>query len=217
MLADRNEVLAVMFPPLTTTYAAGSWTNVGQYVARGATSLIAESSIDLTGYAMEDLTFATFETMYQDAGIYSTTDGAGTAPGASTKLEVMELITDVPLSRDELLVTAEAMGVTVPGQIDSTQDFSQVIYGNYRLYVPNNTLGLIGYMQMIQSSGFGSKEPTASARLYCYRIIRCLTAADGDLLNLPSCRVGLSGRMYREDDLPYMMRLKRSYELATQG
>jgi len=213
VLEDRNEVLSVMFSAVSTDATPTFWTAIGQYVPIGGFGMYAENSIDLSGYAMEDLTFATFETMYQDPGIYSNTDPSGSAPGAATKLEVVELITDVPLSRTEITAALTSLGTTAPGLPGSTQDFTQVIYGNYRLYVSNNTLGLPGYMQMIQSNGFGSKEPTASARLYCYRLVLCETPNPGDILSLPACRVGLSGRMFREDELPYMMRLKRSYEL----
>ena len=94
----------------------------------------------------------------------------------------------------------------------SQQDFKAIIYGNYRLYVPNSTLGLANYLQLISSGSFGSKEPTASSMLYCYRIIKCV-GAPAETISTPACRIGLFGAFYQEGDIPFIMRLKRSYEL----
>lgn len=215
-LEDRNETLSAMFPPVETTYGAGFWTPSNGFETIGADVLYFANSIDLSGYSMEDLTFATFDTMYQDPGVTIQSDAPGTGAGNQTKIEVIEMITDVPFDAAALTIVANNMGKTVPGMLSTAQDFRQIIYGRYSLYVPNTTLGLGGYMQLISAGGFGSKEPTAAAKLYCYKIIKTSGPAPptpGENLIIPACRIGLSGRMYREDDLPYMMRLKRSYEL----
>jgi len=69
-----------------------------------------------------------------------------------------------------------------------------------------------GFLQLISSGSFGSKEPSASDRLYCYRILKCV-GVSAETLVAPACRVGLFGAMYAENQLSHMMRLKRSYEL----
>ena len=105
------------------------------------------------------------------------------------------------------------MGIKAPGMLGTGQDFSTIIYGNYRLYVPNASLGAFpGFLQLLSSTSFGSKEPTASENLYFYRLVKCAGAAP-DTLTLPACRIGLFGTFYHEDEKAYMMRLKRSYEL----
>lgn len=217
VLEDRNEMLAAMFPPVESAYAAtGNWASSNGFRNLGADALFFSNVIDLSGYTMEDLTFATFDTMYQDPGVTVQTDAPGTGAGSQTKVEVIEMVTDFPFDEAALTIVAADMGKTVPGMLSTTQDFRQIIYGRYSLYVPNTTLGLAGYMQMISAGGFGSKEPTAAAKLYCYKIIKTsgpAPPAPGENLTIPACRIGLSGRMFREDDLSYMMRLKRSYEL----
>ena len=221
VLQDRNETLTVMFPPVSSDFNAGGyWNSDNGYTQLGSDSLFYVSVIDLSGYAMEDLTFATIETAYQDPGIYSQTDATGTAVGTQTKLEVIEMITDVPFDSAALTQVAANMGITTPGMLSTSQDFRQIIYGRYSLHVSNNTLGLPGYMQLVSAGGFGSKEPTAAAKLYCYKLLRVsgvAPPAPGELLNLPAARCGLYGRMFREEELPYMMRLKRSYELQQLG
>lgn len=213
VLEDRNETLTVMFPRLNTTVGAAAIDAADGWRPLGTNGAYHENNIDLSGYAMEDLTFATFDTMYQDAGLYLSEVGAGGAPGTGTRMMVMEIITDVPFSEADLLQTMTDFPARCPGMLGTKQDFVQIIYGNLRTYVQNNTLGLPGYYQMIDSSGFGSKEPTAAAKLYCYKIVQLTGGTPTDTLQIPASRIGLSGRMFREDEIPYLFRLKRSYEL----
>lgn len=217
-MKDRNETLTAMFPPCSTTYSLANtaWNAANGYQALGTNILYYTGNIDLSGYSMMDMTFATFETAYQDPGIYSNTNPAGVAAGAFEKIEIIEMITDVPFDIAELTILAADMGSTVPGMLSTKQDFKQIIYGRYSLYVPNSTLGLAGYMQLVNAGGFGSKEPTAAAKLYVYKLVKATTnlvPEDGENISFPASRCGLNGRMFSEDEIPYLMRLKRSYEL----
>jgi len=217
-MEDRNEVLTAMFPPYSSVRSnpSANWVAADGYQFLGTDSVFFSSSIDLSGYAMEKMTFATFETQYQDPGVYLNTNPAGTSAGNATKLEIIEMITDVPFDSAQLTTLIADMGSTVPGMLSTSQDFAQIIYGRYSLYVPNSTLGLAGYMQLISDGGFGSKEPTAASKLYCYRVVKTsgTTAyAAAETLSFPACRIGLKGRIFSEAELPYIMRLKRSYEL----
>ena len=67
---------------------------------------------------------------------------------------------------------------------------------------------------------FSSLEPTAADCLYCYRVAAIPTAQTGgtgiDFVYLPPKRVILDAFTVEEPELSYMMRLKRSYELANQ-
>ena len=217
-MEDRNEILTAMFPPCATTYstATNNWLASSGYQFLNADSVFFRSNIDLSGYSMESMTFATFETQYQDPGIYSNTNATGEAAGNATKIEIIEMITDVPFNNEQLATLTDDMGSTVPGMLSTSQDFAQIIYGRYSLYVQNTTLGLPGYMQLVSDGGFGSKEPTAASKLYCYKVVKTSGVSayeNGETLNFPACRIGLSGRVFSEAELPYIMRLKRSYEL----
>ena len=73
-------------------------------------------------------------------------------------------------------------------------------------------------LSTVGAGTFGSGEPTAASRLWVYRIIRVNGAkTTGDELRIPSARFILQGIAAAEEELPYMMRLKRSFELSTQG
>jgi hypothetical protein len=202
----RNESLMAMFPPVSASFVGASWIDTNGYIELGADGLLFSSTIDLTGWTLNDFTFGTVQTQYQDPGVYSST-------ATSAKTEVIEIITDVPINLAALAVVKDNLGLTVPGMLGSAENFATILYGNYRLYVPNLSLAAFpGFLQLISSGSFGSKEPTASSELYCYRIVKCVGVA-GEILQAPACRVGMFGAFYQEGDIEYMMRLKRSYEL----
>ena len=206
MLTPRNETVQALFPAVSATYVGAEWVDSLGYDALGPDALIYSTTIDLSGWSMNEYTFGTMRTQYQDPGVYATN-------ALSAKAEVVEIISDVPISNVDLQLVAGNLGVNVPGMMGSRQDFTTILYGNYRLYVPNASLtAFVGFLQLISSGSFGSKEPTASDRLYCYRIVKCF-GAPGETIEAPACRVGLFGSMYQEADIEYLMRLKRSYEL----
>jgi len=72
----------------------------------------------------------------------------------------------------------------------------------------------------VDGGNFSSLDPTAANKLWCYRVVRVNAAAPlapARVLNIPASRFILVGTTIEEKELPYMMRLKRSFELATQG
>lgn len=201
----RNETLNCMFPPIDTIYST-VWDSNNGYVPLDADGLIWSSTIDLSGWTMNDFTFGIVRTAYQDPGVHASTT-------VSARVEIMEIISSIPLNTAALSLIKNNMGVTSPGMINSAQDFTTVLYGSYRLYVPNASLAAFpGFLQLISAGNFGSMEPTASAQLYCYRIVKCAGVLN-ETLNAPAARIGLFGAFFEEGDLEHMMRLKRSYEL----
>jgi len=204
-MEGRNETLTNMIPPVEAAWGPAEWIDQNGHTPLGIDGLLFSATIDLSGWTKNDFTFGTVQSQYQDPGVYLSNT-------ASSKVEVMEIISDIPISESRLNIIKIGMGSTSPGMMYSQQDFKAIIYGNYRLYVPNSTLGLANYLQLISSGSFGSKEPTASSMLYCYRIIKCV-GAPAETISTPACRIGLFGAFYQEGDIPFIMRLKRSYEL----
>ena len=70
------------------------------------------------------------------------------------------------------------------------------------------------FMIPISDEQMGSLEPTASDRIYCYRIVS-LTGTDGSYGVYP-VRYLLRAEAKEEPEYEYLMRLKRSYELQNQ-
>ena len=72
-------------------------------------------------------------------------------------------------------------------------------------------------LALLQREIFSSLEPTAADKLYGYRIVSVSSGeGEGDTIAVPASRVLMPGNISSEPKLEYMMRLKRSYELANQ-
>jgi|TARA_R110002096_G_scaffold202866_1_gene387629 hypothetical protein len=172
-----------------------------------------ESYIDLSGYELEDLTVAPISVLVQDPGIYMST--------TSTDVFAMyDIVSMERLSNDDLGSIKTGMTTiqqNAPGMPLGPLDRAQVIYGKFRLFAKNSSItGLSSLMLNARTSRFGSGNATAVSKLWCYRIVVFVeTPADGETVTIPASTFVLNVDVVKETELPYMMRLKRSYELAT--
>lgn len=200
---------------------------------------IHKSVINLEGYQMNDMT-AYFRQSFeqrgstQSVGFVASPQQPLSAEDADTVEIVM--ITNVPLSDAGI----GYLGLALPGFLPpSTAGFfdldnidrESVIHGRqYVAGIGNNVARLVNsggsYTQTVQDNDFSSLEPSATDKLYCYRIIQLpdsgilngqtVTSAGLRTVVFPPCRVILDTQFAKEDDIPYLMRLKRGYELANQ-
>lgn len=188
-----------------------------------------ETQIDLTGYARDDLTFNFHGSFVQEAGPYNYNLGAG--------LFVYDLVTTVPVKMTDmalLVYSANAAGMTQFGPATGgtgNQNRETVIHSQIRTFAQNSQFPGSYYLSEESNTFQSSLEPTAADRLFVYRVIVLIpdVTADpgavppavptypyGPTCVIPSSRIVMPGMMGREPELEYMMRLKRSYELANQ-
>ena len=217
-----NRRLEALHPQFRAQYDAGAvkWTGLVPFGETGWSSpsgavatLVHETQLDLSGYNLQKMTVFPRAVGLQDPGIYTFKPGAGSI---SNGLYVIDVISSVPL--DTLQVANDAPSGVFPGTLGSTYDYSQIVFGMARFFAVNTTVPFPNYQQLQRTSRFGSGEPNASDKLYCYRIVRMLAEsldASSEIL-IPSCRQVISANIDEEPHLEYMMRLKRSYELAGQ-
>lgn len=215
--------LAAMHPGLTETYDTGTlWTstiagrNQGWEQLTTGSGWFHETQIDLSGYAMESLTFFPSAVGIQDPGVYAMKPGAASTTSA---LYVIDLITSTPIDPNRIMVTDWLFAMIGPGMFGSPETFETILYGLARVFSENDTIKIPNYQQLQRSQRFESGEPTAADKLYCYRIVQlsaeALDAGDSYIV-VPACRQLISGMIDEESELVYMQRLKRSYELANQ-
>jgi hypothetical protein len=219
MQKRRLEALHPQFNGLYDPVAV-QWKGTGPFGETGWTSpagavatLFHETQIDLSGYNLQRMTLFPQAIGIQDPGIYSLKPGAGSA---SNGMMVIDVITSVPL--DVLQVSNDSPSGVFPGMIGSQYEYSQVLFGMARFFAVNTTVPFPDYQQLQRSQRFGSGEPNASDKLYCYRIIRILAEnldAASTIL-IPASRQVIAATIDEEPELVYMQRLKRSYELADQ-
>lgn len=167
------------------------------------------STIDLTGMALEEETFFPVGSTIQDPGIY-VNDGELTPA-----MMVLDLITDKIIDPSEIIDFTDFYSSkgSMYGMIRNADEDTTIIMGQFRFMTSNANLSFSSMMRTEVSTSFSSGEPTAASKLYCYRIIRPYVQSGLTKVQIPSSRFYLTGVRDREEDLVYLMRLKRSYEL----
>ncbi len=175
--------------------------------------LYAESYFDFSGYELDDLTVGIVDARVQDPGVY-------TYSGMEDVFMCYDLFSQERLSEDDLKLIKSNHTLTTmsaPGMPDGPLDRSQITFGLFRMFAKNaNITGLPTMMLNTRTVRFGSGSATAVQKLWCYRIIVFMqTPANGDEVLIPATTQVMIGDVRKEEELPYMMRLRRSYELAT--
>ena len=177
-----------------------------------------QGTIDLGGYARDKKTFYPVAAFTQEASAFTAFNGSGQT--------IWTIVSSIPRTVDEL--TNIFTFVSAPGFISANvgaffpqeqMDWDTVIYGETNINLINSTLPALGICQPIISKNWGSLSPTAADKLYVTKIVLPTTVGSsiGDSLSIPASRVVIAGEMLQEPKLEYMMRLKRSYELANQS
>ena len=167
--------------------------------------LYVEDYFDLSGYELDDLTLVPKYIRLQDGLPYYTNGEA---------LYVFDII-----SQERLTLFPDFINYTLAGDYPSskgsTEDWSQILFCNTRFFTPQVDFTFADLVLPATAGSFGSLEPTAASKLWIYRVVipRALPP-EGSILNIPASRFILSAEIVKEDDLDYMMRLKRSFELT---
>ena len=183
------------------------------WIASDASTLVYyETYFDLSGYALDDLTAIPIAAMLQDPGIYACTD-------TKVPLQVLDVLSQERLDPGNIF-TDLVVNNNVPGMLHSPNNFEQITFGNYRLYMAQlsftNPTGLatIAYLPA-DSMQFGSGDAVTVEKLWCYRFIIAngATSASTSTIKIPASRFILNVNVVDEEELVYIMRLKRSYEL----
>lgn len=170
----------------------------------------AMDTIDLSGLELVEETFFPVGSAIQDPMLYQNFSSLEAC------MHVFDLITDKlidPLLAAQMVGGLNQLRGSNYGMLGDGNDSTTIIMGSYRFMTGNSNLTLSSMMRTEKASTFSSGEPTAAAKLYCYRIIVPLVDTDTTQIIVPSARFYLTGVRDSEPDLEYMMRLKRSYEL----
>lgn len=164
---------------------------------------------DLSGYTRDDLT-----SFFAGVDIQEEFQ-----PHGSIQCYIIDLVTT------ESMTTAQITGahfddpgatLDLPGFPRSTFDQNQVIYGRTRTY-NTSTSFVTGNIAEYGRTNWGTCAAATVEKLYMTRIIYTDPAVIDDLtLTIPPANYVTSAIIAKEPDLVYLMRQKRSYEIATQ-
>lgn len=251
MQKDNHRILKAEFPPIylvpdgnTTNWKMGDQYHTDYRPVANTNNRywVSEHKLDLSGYAMEDLTTYFTDSFEQRGSPTQLTwdEPAGGGKGGidtfSASIFEIIILSTVPISDQNMLL----MALNYPGFIcfpipvaatyeNGNYDRTHIIHGTGRVWTVDSTFSSSfvtkggAYGVPLQTMNFSSLEPTAADAIYCYRILMCPQAlaedspdTELDSIIFAPVRVLLGSVVDEEPTLEYMMRLKRSYELANQ-
>jgi hypothetical protein len=192
--------------------ATTGWEQYVEYETPGRYYKVFFGYFDLSGYTLEQKTTFIQNVMFQNVG-------NNRLHGMKTEFPIDEcrIVTTTPLNIEDFVETSHSTWA-VPGTPASNFSTQQVVKGTMTEYEMD--LGAaIG--RTSQASMWGVGDSTAAEKLYyarAFRFPRAATSGSGPVAtwyaSFPAVNVIVPIMVGEEPDLEYMMRLKRSIELA---
>lgn len=182
------------------------------WIQEGSNTHYLETYFDTSGYTSRDLTVMPANIQVQEAGRYQMTN-----PGTQ-RLLVIDIVSTQKLNVAEVSSNLRNNN-EMPGFPNTDVDFTQILYGRFREFLSVTQAATVqDVLAPTSDQQFGSLEPTTAAKLWIYKIVINIGLPDQVFatIKFPSSRVLLNANIVQEDDIPFLMRQKRSYELATQ-
>lgn len=186
---------------LTTVSRVGSnmgWTRISGQV------FVSETFFDLAGLAMDDKTIFPSGITCQ-RGVSPQLDAA--APGDN--FIVLDVLTSIPVDVSSVVLDWFNVGPGYPG---STLNFEHVLYmrgQRWTVDVDTNSQ----FPLKADEWQCGSMMPTASDRVYSYRVVLVNTGNSSTRIITTNARHVMEVDTKEEPTYEYLMRLKRSYDL----
>lgn len=206
-----SRIMNAPVPPYLGAFAGGDWPAASGWKPMTG-GVYHESYFDISAYELSDLTAIPSLLQLQDAMPYRTT---GPLP-PDFQVGVFDIISQERL--DPAAVAAQWIDGEYPSSPGNRFDWSQILMCNFRLMLPQTDFVATQLLLPATGGSLGSSEPSAAAKLWTYRIVMIAgTSLTGLSISVPATRFIAGIEVVEEKDLAYLMRLKRSYELATQG
>jgi len=203
-------VLTRSGPEWTVDASFGYW----QKIAPNA--FLSSTYFDLAGMAIDDKTL-----FFEAAGVQSVLAPLANNTGAGDSCIILDLMSTRPLTDSQVLLTLSygnfAGNATADGQ--GPLSFEETVYARTQMFVRHVDTSAWGYITMTDENFFGSMEPTASDRIYSYRLILAsqgTASGDMDQLFVYPARHLLRSTAKEEPEFQYIMRLMKSYQLQQE-
>ena len=185
----------------------GSWRKLGP------NSFLSSNYFDLAGMTMEEQTI-----FFEAAGIQTTLSPLANNTREGDSCVIMDIMSTVPMTDQQVILTSSygnfAGNIAVDGQ--GPLSFEETVYARTQMFVRHLDTSSWGYITLTDENFFGSMEPTASDRIYSYRLV--IASNDNqpiamDELTIYPARHLLKSTAKEEPDYQYMMRLMKSFQL----
>jgi hypothetical protein len=209
---DEMKTMTKEFAQLAVQLAGGSYqivSNEGNWrELSGSPGLyIASTYFDLAGLTMDDKTL-----FFQGAAVQELKNPTFFPATAGNTLQIADVMSVVPLTDTQAGSYLFGANYNVSNSSDIT--FHETVFGRVRVFNMDldNLAG--GFTILLSDTQTGALEPTASDRIYCYRVVQ-YNGADTRFDVFPA-RYILRADSKEEPEFEYLMRLKRSYELQNE-
>ena len=211
-LAKEHQFVALVRPDAN----APDWeiaTQYGGWRSLGPNSFCSANYFDLAGLSMDDKTL-----FFEASGVQTVLAPLANRTGAGDSCLVMDLMSTRPLTDTQLLTTIAtgnfAGNAATDGQ--GPLSFEETVYARTQMFVRHVDTSAWGYITMTDENFFGSMEPTASDRIYSYRVVvvsQLTTGTSMTELTIYGARHLLQATVKEEPEFQYLMRLMKSYQL----
>jgi len=168
-------------------------------------NFVSDTYFDLNGMSQREKTL-----FFEGASVQEFINPVHTGGAAGDSIIVHDLMCTTSLTDAEVL---QYMGLGNFMFSGAGIGFQETIYGRVRQYTIDLDTAAWGSFIQVSDNQIGSLEPTASDRIYCYRIINVGVPAAATRIVVNSARYLLRAEAKEEADYEYIMRLKRSYDL----
>jgi len=196
---DTDEVA----PPSTAITVHGdSWIDLG------SNTWVSRTYYDLSGYNRKSLT-AFFQGVDIQEGSWNGT--------SQNEMDIVDLITTEYMTDAACIqaATHDFAAGDAPGFPKSVYDMDQVVYGRRRTWLRTD-IGQVGqHTPYYGASMYGTCAAASSDKLHITRIVHTTALEADTFLRVSPAMYVLAIIVAEEKELAYLMRQKRSYELAT--
>ena len=167
-----------------------------------ANAAVQRDYFDLSGYNRDFLTTFVSGVEMQEPGPLA---------GSDENNQLIEIVSTEFIDDTNITNFLGGNGFNGPGFTRSTDSMDQVVYGRRRLYTFEVAIAPV-IPKLWHTSTWGTCSALTSDKLHITRIIVTSTAG---ITFVSDLNVVLAVIVAKEDELPFLMRQKRSYELAT--
>lgn len=202
MIGKANIAYDETTPIPVSTVTGANWNRLNNR------AFVCRTYYDLTGYNRDELTsFFQGTDMQEEFG-----------PNGALQCWVIDLITTEFVDDDTItnaIFDDPTLLGDLPGFPGSTMNQEQVIYGRTRTFFTSTTWGAIGEFARTQ---WGTCTAATADKLHITRIVYTdanVVGAAGQSVDVPPVNVVSAIVVGKEKELAFLMRQKRSYELAT--
>ena len=172
--------------------------------------LVSSTYFDLAGMSQEE------KTLFIEASAVQEGAFPAIAGVAGDNYVLIDIMTSIPVDWANVGLPATFVslrGLGFPGQL---LNFEHVLYQRYRRLTLDIDTGA-RFALVSNDNQSGSNMPTASDRIYCYRLVIVdvsqAPAVTVTSINVPPARYLLQVEAKEEPTYQHLMRLKRSYDL----